>query len=457
MVFDIPELNPYTVIIDDLLETEYDREVSVPIPLGTFPFAIPPNDENFSTNFSSPPDLTQYLTMWLFLSAGQGEGAQIARNDGLFKAIMTIAGIPTTEFSRNTHVASTIGTTRPDFAAFSNEVPIFIAEEKEGALIADAIEDIQVKFRWIPNFVNLPFFVAFAVTFTTLSICIITRTEGGGLNYDTRNIGIVDSAGKFRALRRVIHVARVLKYFHNHNLIVRGSLQIGRWHDRPQNKSLRLTFTGFEVKVTVRTNADRKRAKNLIKFYKVCKRSGTRAQVQFIEYLNSDVSPNPVSPTVLDPVTYHFYLNPIGVAVLPRQLTQLCDAIRCVVIAIWEIHRRGWMHSDIRWPNIVKVSEDAWYVIDCYNACKVNSPEAQARQTNDHPWSTQDDQNQVAGLIERVQQVEVRDLFQVPIELLNGRSVVQAIRHGSAVNEITAALEWIRNNNANVDIRFNQN
>ncbi len=219
MVFDLPELYPRAVNIHDRLETLYDHEVSGPIPLEIFPFVFLPNDPNFSTNFSNPPYLTHHLTSWLFLPTGQGDGSQIARNDRLFQVIMRLAGIPSSQFSRNT--------THPDFAAFSNGVPIFIAEEKEGDLIVDVIGDIQASFRWIPHYVNLPFFVAFAVTFTTLSICIIPRTDGGGLNYQTRNIVIADNDGRLQALRRVIHVA-LLKFIHNHNhLIVSRNLQIG--------------------------------------------------------------------------------------------------------------------------------------------------------------------------------------------------------------------------------------
>ena len=60
---------------------------------------------------------------------GEGDESQIHRNDGIFKAIMLLAGLPLNSFSRNTHIDRK-GQDRPDFVISNGNVPILICEEK---------------------------------------------------------------------------------------------------------------------------------------------------------------------------------------------------------------------------------------------------------------------------------------------------------------------------------------
>ena len=52
-------------------------------------------------------------------------------------------------------------------------------------------------------------------------------------------------------------------------------------------------------------------------------------------------------------------------------LSQLQAAIRCVLLALKDLHTAGFAHTDIRWPNVIKCSADAFCLIDLETAVKL--------------------------------------------------------------------------------------
>jgi hypothetical protein len=53
-------------------------------------------------------------------------------------------------------------------------------------------------------------------------------------------------------------------------------------------------------------------------------------------------------------------LKPCGVEIMPSSQTQLLSALGSVLLALEGIHKLGYVHSDIRWPNILFVSDEDW-------------------------------------------------------------------------------------------------
>ena len=66
-------------------------------------------------------------------------------------------------------------------------------------------------------------------------------------------------------------------------------------------------------------------------------------------------------------------LTPIGVSRLPRDEQELGKAIACICKALKGIHKLGWAHNDIRWPNVVCI-KDEWFLIDSEYASKFGTP-----------------------------------------------------------------------------------
>jgi hypothetical protein len=336
--FSIPELDPNSILpnINNLF-TPYE-DVNNRIPLGLrvqFGFEGPA----FSNAYD--PNIDHYIQSWLMNTVGNGEQAQIGRNDMVLKLIMVLAGVSPESFDRNLGSETTVGATRPDFSALANGVPLFIAEEKEGGNIQGSIGDVSNKFRWIPHFHRLPFYICFAACFNSIAVMVLRRE----MQPTTQIFPLITPQQRALFLRVAINVSRIFKYIVTNGLLVYNPLHTNAWHARPQGKSIRLSLEGVEVK------CDITRQKDLELFYEACrakkasKKSPALDRIPFIEYLNPDA---PVQRNPCGAKNCHFYLLPFGASIVPDTFRKFCRAIDCVVRAIYGIHNRGWMHTDIR-------------------------------------------------------------------------------------------------------------
>ena len=52
-------------------------------------------------------------------------------------------------------------------------------------------------------------------------------------------------------------------------------------------------------------------------------------------------------------------------------LAQLQAAIRCILLALQDLHAASFAHTDIWWPNVIKCSKDLFYLIDLEMAVKL--------------------------------------------------------------------------------------
>ncbi len=75
---------------------------------------------------------------------------------------------------------------------------------------------------------------------------------------------------------------------------------------------------------------------------------------------------------------YTVTLSPFGeqlgsgaVSIKISSLAQLQAAIRCVLLALQDLHAASFAHTDIWWPNVIKCSSDAFYLIDLETAVKL--------------------------------------------------------------------------------------
>ena len=59
------------------------------------------------------------------------------------------------------------------------------------------------------------------------------------------------------------------------------------------------------------------------------------------------------------------------VSVRITSLAQLQAAIRCVLLALKDLHAAHFAHTDIQWPNVLRCSNDAFCLIDLETAVKL--------------------------------------------------------------------------------------
>jgi hypothetical protein len=314
------------------------------------------------------------LCIWLGETVGGGEESQIGRNDGLLRTIMSIAGV--TEFLRNRQVDTT-HFKRPDFAALYSGVPILIDEEKTGDDIQGAVNDVINKFVWIPHLRNLPFFLGIAFSFHQIRIVKIVRNSAPEILFSGN---CSSPAERYAVLKPAVNVARVLKYFIGANMIHPVGLSMDTWHKRPCEKRIKLTHEGAQVECP-----GQKKFRFLKKFYEKCN------EVPFLESL-SDVNTKKLRLTLV----------PLGLSCKPT-VAQFPRAITCIATALFALHKKGYVHTDIRWSNIVLLDNDDWMLIDCYEVCLLSDNDAlkacaQARNVTTHAWGVHDDLRQLSVL-----------------------------------------------------------
>ncbi len=110
-----------------------------------------------------------------------------------------------------------------------------------------------------------------------------------------------------------------------------------------------ISFHAVEKTFLKLSDAEKKTLKD---FYSQC------SNVPYLERLTASEIP------VKHPTWLKLTLTPVGITRLPQTEAELGHAIACLCTALVGIHKAGWTHNDIRWPNII-FSEGNWILIDC--------------------------------------------------------------------------------------------
>ena len=85
---------------------------------------------------------------------------------------------------------------------------------------------------------------------------------------------------------------------------------------------------------------------------------------------------HPDSPYIRTKYTVSLY--PFGEQLWPESiparitsLAQLQAAIRCIMLALKDLHAANFAHTDIRWPNVIKCSNNGFCLIDLETAVEL--------------------------------------------------------------------------------------
>lgn len=181
-------------------------------------------------------------------------------------------------------------------------------------------------------------------------------------------------------------------------------IPVGIWLNRNE-KRIRINMKFIEVQypLTIEGKACYNRLKTM---YDVTK------DVPFKETLYQPVTADDRN-SAYDDEQHLFHLTPIGIQRKPRNLTELCTAVVCILCCLHGVHCRHYVHGDIRWNNIVSV-EDMWYLIDFTFATPLHQQVELAAMTfrireeyclNNEPWGIKHDLYQVLKLVEECPEV----------------------------------------------------
>ena len=291
--------------------------------------------------------ISSAVSRWMEGTVGDGEEGVISRNDALFSVYKHLANLG--KFSRNKHEDSTVATTRSDRTDKYEGVSLVKIEEKDESL-QEAVDDLARKARWLPHYARLPFIFGIAVTRDQLEIYQLRADNTLDKVFCADLNDVVD---RWLCVVAAVNIARTLKTFVEQRWIIK-SIRFDTWHVR-NNKSIRLDVNFAEVQFKNRLTFDR-----MLVFYEAT------AKVPHLEHTCADPAFGPCNADKM-----RIRLVPVGVERQPVTVAELIAATKHICECLFSLHELGYVHSDVRWNNIVEFFGE-WYLIDSEYACHLD-------------------------------------------------------------------------------------
>eukprot|EP00635_Sarcinochrysidales_sp_CCMP3193_P014269 CAMPEP_0118893590 /NCGR_PEP_ID=MMETSP1166-20130328/2733_1 /TAXON_ID=1104430 /ORGANISM="Chrysoreinhardia sp, Strain CCMP3193" /LENGTH=591 /DNA_ID=CAMNT_0006832415 /DNA_START=116 /DNA_END=1891 /DNA_ORIENTATION=- len=311
---------------------------------------------------------------------------------------------------------------RADFAVLIDDVLVFMGEEKP-ASTTEALNDIKNKLVWtsVTHGHELPYLLAMSAAGTKAQFFVV---ESGTLSDRVKSVSdlfdISDSRQRFAFARHVINCARLSRKLRE--LIGATPVHVPAGRDGVvtlfANGAIKhVPFKTVKGDQTMRYHVVKETLKALYK------PEPSSRSVNYVKTkcLLHDV-PNcvQVERAVIDDGGLLLTLAPRGETVAPKpenpkDCAVALAALRDVLEALKALHLKGWVHRDIRWPNILKTQKDAktsYILIDFEYAAKsgekvtwrndAHQPEEarKSRGTTQVGWQPKHDLWQVGALLD---------------------------------------------------------
>lgn len=133
--------------------------------------------------------------------------------------------------------------------------------------------------------------------------------------------------------------------------------------------------------------------------------------------------------------TMRLHLYPIGLPVYPKDEASLRRCLCEVLTALFDLHINGFVHRDVRWPNILRNVDQSWMLIDLDFAAKLRGGIADwptwtcglPRRQGDEPWTVRHDILQVSMLLSVVEMYWYHGREQLAVDIGNCTSANAAL------------------------------
>ncbi len=241
----------------------------------------------------------------------------------------------------------------PDGTIYQPEYPelVVVAEKAMGEVGAES--EICDKFVFLPHYLGITRIVAIAIIGHTFKIGFIHR--------DPKHFEVL--------------MTLTTGQDGNGYTLVRAAVNIGMWFratmDRAVLHPLHFQFGVPSVTrnrhLTIYRHQFRKvlyqhgdiNLQALYEFYK-----SIRAQpIPYFEYpVNGEGKTDSV--VRLGDTALGLVMKPVGLERQPRTSDELKVFLLCILTALQDLHGRGYVHLDLRWPNVIIVAQGWWYIID---------------------------------------------------------------------------------------------
>ncbi len=296
----------------------------------------------------------------------------LARNDYFLDIIRIVAATGTTysvDMTRDDNTPSSWA--EPDATIYEKGYPELVVVEEQAAGGVNAESELCDNFVFLPHYARLTRIIGIVIIGNQFKIGFIHR--------DPKRFEVLmdlttgQEGNGYTLIRAAVNIGIWFRATMRRNVLHPLSFRFGE-PSMNAHRHLKIHRSWFEKVLLPHDDID---LEALFEFYK-----SIRSQpIPNFEYpLNDEGKSNSVV------VTNHALfldLKPVGLERQPRTSDELKDCLVCILTALQELHGRGYVHLDLRWPNIIIVEEGSWYIIDGEYVRKSGAPYPQDLRIRD--------------------------------------------------------------------------
>ena len=272
-----------------------------------------------------------------------------------------------TETSKGKKSRSTVlKNKRPDYLFFYNHMVVLRGELKDDrSQIEMAKQELTEKMlSWQKVvFGDLPYLFAFAMAGSDFRLCLLFGVNGETVCEELFSYNIEEVSHRLLLYINMINMFRIIVQLKD--LIPKDAPEMFQEHRSSIGNSIYIDSSHIKKECTSFTNWN-----SLKKLYELIEtKTGDFPHLirpyyvkDFEEFLH--IAGPHAGTLVLN-------LQPLGYDIEPCSEKELIYAIECVLYAIRSLHNHKWVHRDIRWPNILKIEDDSWMLIDLEHAVPI--------------------------------------------------------------------------------------
>ncbi len=293
------------------------------------------------------------------------ERAFLSRNDHFLDIIRIIAAKGTEyaamSITRDENTPSF--RTGPDATIYEEGYPELVVVEEQAAGGVGAERELCDNFVFLPHYARLTRIVGIAITGNQFQIGFIYRDPNRFEVLMTLRAG--QAGNGYTLIRAAVNIGLWFRATIDGGLLERVPFQFGV---PSMNAHSQLTIFRHQFQKTLYEDDDIN-LEALSEFYK-----SIRSQpISYFECPVNDESKTDSVDLIADEVLV-LVMEPVGLQRQPRSSDELKDCLVCILTALQDLHGRGYVHLDLRWPNVIIVEEGSWYIVDGEYVRKAGDP-----------------------------------------------------------------------------------
>ncbi len=256
-----------------------------------------------------------------------------------------------------------------DAVIYEKECPALVIVEEQAMGGVGAERELCDNFVFLPHYARLTRVVGIVIVGHTFKIGFVHRDPKRFEALMTLTTG--QDGNGYTLIRAAVNIGLWFRATMNRGVLERLPFRFGVPLVSPHRR-LKICMTKFQKILLPHDDID---LEALSQFYE-----SIRSQpIPYFEYpVNDEGKTNNVDDILYDDLVrgeaLELDMKPVGLQRQPRTSDELKDCLVCILTALQDLHGRGYVHLDLRWPNVIIVSRRSWYIIGGEYVRKAGDP-----------------------------------------------------------------------------------